>query len=85
MRIVNRLFSLASEVAETAETIDGVLKELTAVGGAAACESYFLDGDGLQRTDISRTYAELQNLASSLAAIQTLMETHKTNFYLPMQ
>ncbi len=85
MNVVTRAILFARKLAEVRELAQAVKDEIAALGGmATATNPYFLDSEGVARTDLEITQATFNGLLTTGEALLTALNAesgHRTNIY----
>lgn len=82
MNVVQRAILFARKLAEVRELGQSIKDEIAALGGVTATDSYFLDSDGLPRTDLEITQSTFSGILTTGNGILTFLDAgHRTNIY----
>ncbi len=82
MNVVTRAIQFARKLAEVRELGQSIKDEIAALGGVTATDSYFLDSEGLPRTDLEITQATFSGVLTTGNGLLTYLDGgHRTNIY----
>jgi hypothetical protein len=82
MNVVNRALIFARKLAEVRELGQAIRDEIAALGGVNNIDSYFLDENGDERTDLELSKSEFSGILTTGNMVLTaITASHQTNIY----